>query len=539
MTCNACGEKPKDTAKDFTKAVIEINNPETLVLLRKVVIPVSMGTEEDVPAAIGKYHNVILHYEANKHTYLYSSDGIPTLLEMEVPQEVWDSIDELQEEIDEIKNSPDVVDIVDTYADLESYDTSELGDKDVIRVLNDETHDGESSYYRWNTATQTWTFIGATGPYYTKGQTDDLLNEKQDSLTAGDNITIENNVISAESWITDLTDADYDYPDNNPDGVAVWSLPTGMYRAPNGVNIYNDSATSGSSGNRIFFVNSDLPGSNSIIYYPGASIALSVVNKSTGSLVLDTSTLLTSQVVDALTSTATNVPLSAYQGKVLKDMIDGLPSIPTVVQDTGSSTTDVMSQKAVRDLIFNASFNPDEKNNIRIGYQAAAYNNSVAIGNQANSGRINSSAVVIGNKATAAQGTSYAISIGDNSNAGGNGTICIGNNTSNYNKGCIMLGAYCSNYTSNNGVMYISTSNTDYGYNNSQYRLLTGVYDPQNAHDAATKGYVDPSTSTTAPTTSTTGRLGEIRIDTSTNTAYMCVSADSTTSTFIWKQITA
>ena len=201
MTCNACGEKPKDTAKDFTKAVIEINNPETLVLLRKVVIPASMGTEEDVPAAIGKYHNVILHYEANRHTYLYSSDGIPTLLEMEVPQEVWDSIDELQEEIDEIKNSPDVVDIVDTYADLESYDTSELGDKDVIRVLNDETHDGESTYYRWNLSSQTWTFIGGLGPYYTKDETDALI-ESAKKTWVGEETTSSSSGTTAEITTT-------------------------------------------------------------------------------------------------------------------------------------------------------------------------------------------------------------------------------------------------------------------------------------------------------------------------------------------------
>ena len=353
MTCHACGEKPKDTAKDFTKAVIEIDNPEEIItLLRKVIIPASMGTEEQVPAAVGKYRNVILYYEANKHVYIYSSDGIPTLLEVDIPQEILDRIDALEDglgneiearaeadetlqgEIDALKNSPDVVDIVATYADLQAYDTSSLGDKDVIRVLTDETHDDESSYYRWSTETQTWTFIGATGPYYTKGQTDALLNEKQDNLTAGDNITIENNVISADDWIATLTSDDYDYPDNNPDGVAVWSLPTGMYRAPNGVNVYNDSATSGSGGNRLFFVNSDLPGSNSIIYYPGASIALFVVNKSTGSLVLDTSTLLTSQVVDALTSTATDVPLSANQGKVLKGLIDGLDTTVAGKQDT-------------------------------------------------------------------------------------------------------------------------------------------------------------------------------------------------------------
>ena len=76
MTCSECGEKPENTTKDFTKAVVEINNPENIVLMRKVVIPASMGDEEAVPAAVGKYRNVLLNYEINNHSYLYSSDGI-------------------------------------------------------------------------------------------------------------------------------------------------------------------------------------------------------------------------------------------------------------------------------------------------------------------------------------------------------------------------------------------------------------------------------------------------------------------------------
>lgn len=99
MTCSACGEQPKNTAKDFTKAVIEINNPETLVLFRKVVIPTSMGDETDVPAAIGKYHNVLLVYEANNHAYLYSSDGIPTLLTSEVAQDLETKIDAVADDL--------------------------------------------------------------------------------------------------------------------------------------------------------------------------------------------------------------------------------------------------------------------------------------------------------------------------------------------------------------------------------------------------------------------------------------------------------
>lgn len=86
--CAACGEQPKNTAKDFTKAVIEINNPEEIILFRKVVIPASMGDDTAVPAAIGKYRNVLLVYEANNHAYLYSSDGIPTLLTSDVAQEL-------------------------------------------------------------------------------------------------------------------------------------------------------------------------------------------------------------------------------------------------------------------------------------------------------------------------------------------------------------------------------------------------------------------------------------------------------------------
>lgn len=80
MTCNKCGEKPKKACGAFPKAVIEIDNPEKIVLLRKVLVPASMGDDTTVPPTIGKYHNVLLYYEANQKSYLYSSDGIPTQL---------------------------------------------------------------------------------------------------------------------------------------------------------------------------------------------------------------------------------------------------------------------------------------------------------------------------------------------------------------------------------------------------------------------------------------------------------------------------
>lgn len=103
----------------------------------------------------------------------------------------------LQSQIDAITSKSDVVDVVANYAALQAYDTSSLGNNDVIKVLDDETHEDALTYYRWSTATQTWSYIGQEAPYYSKGQMDVKLAEKQDKLTAGANIQIQNGTISA------------------------------------------------------------------------------------------------------------------------------------------------------------------------------------------------------------------------------------------------------------------------------------------------------------------------------------------------------
>lgn len=363
MTCNACGEKPKNTAKDFTKAVIEINNPETLILLRKVVIPASMGTEEQVPPAIGKYHNVILYYEANKHVYLYSSDGIPTLLEMDVPQEIIDridtleddvedlndAIDDVEQEIEDLKNSPDVVDIVATYADLQNYDTSSLGDKDVIRVLTDETHDNESSYYRWNTTTQTWTFIGATGPYYTKDEVDDLLDEKQGTLTAGNKISIDNDTVSLiGDSITVLSTDDYDYPTATPDGIALWNLPVGIYKFSETAKAYKDTLQTENMGvnwllikysSEDFIINGYTGGRGQ---FPRL-----LVTKPEGATSREYYVLNSNSMVDNLDSYATTSPLSANQGRVLNERIGDLSTLQT--------TAKISTVEAINELVARVS----------------------------------------------------------------------------------------------------------------------------------------------------------------------------------------
>ena len=78
----------------------------------------------------------------------------------------------LQQQIDGISASSDVVDIVGTYAELQAYDTQHLKDNDIIKVLQDETQNGATTYYRWSTTTETFTLIGQEGPYYTKAAAD-------------------------------------------------------------------------------------------------------------------------------------------------------------------------------------------------------------------------------------------------------------------------------------------------------------------------------------------------------------------------------
>ena len=235
------------------------------LIFKKTVIPAIVGNDDVTPPENGAFCNMLVVYEATGNAYLYSSDGVPTLLsttdytrlnnlptingeiilgdltleDLGISQLVEAEAEDrreadviLQTQIDAITASSDVVDIVGTYEELEEYDTSGLTDNDIIKVISDETVGGATTYYRWEN--HEWVYIGAEGPYYTKNETDALLDQKldvdalddalenyydktetdalladkadvadlaskQDKLVAGDNITIDQatNVISA------------------------------------------------------------------------------------------------------------------------------------------------------------------------------------------------------------------------------------------------------------------------------------------------------------------------------------------------------
>lgn len=437
-------------------------------------------------------------------------------------REVAERIMDVEDEVEEIKNNPDVVDIVPTYAALQNYDTSGLTDKDIIRVLADETHDGDSTYYRYNAQSGTWTYVGESKQYEDFVGTDGTAGG-QNGLVPAPVATDAGKFLNANgSWeevqagsVTELTTADYNYPTSNPTQVSLHLLDSGFYTWGSGVAVR--AANSGDMLSPMGVAIVDNPGDTSnkkIWVLDDGSSELSArysnllrnytVAPSGVQLAIE-SALTTNQVVNNLASTRQKSPLSANQGRVLKDLIDsiavrgaGAPTTstvgqvgtlyedttngdlyictdatnpyvweevgsgggggPTVVQTTGTSTTDVMSQNATTSMVY---ADPASRNKLQLGKDA------VNMG--ANSGD------AIGHNAFVASGTTHALAVGYNAAARATNSVAIGSQ---------------SNATAQGEVSIGNPTRTDL-YNNTGYRLLTGLYDPQSAHDAATKGYVD------------------------------------------------
>lgn len=187
-----------------------------------VVLPVPMGTSDEGQPYAPKtcdYKNTFVKYLADGRTYFYDKNGAYILVNNPSNITVDDRLDpesqnpvqnrvitdvinqleaslldetaartekdtDLQTQIDAIKSASDVVDVVGTYEELENYDTSKLTDNDIVKVLEDETHDGETTYYRWDAENETWDYVGAMGPYYTKTETDALLTALDNELSA-------------------------------------------------------------------------------------------------------------------------------------------------------------------------------------------------------------------------------------------------------------------------------------------------------------------------------------------------------------------
>lgn len=325
----------------------------------------------------------------------------------------------------------------------------------------------------------TWGEGGASAVLYdTTGQntdgamtqkaTTDALGGKQNSLTAGTNISISSDVISAtDTTYSAGSGLSLDGTEFSVDTTAIQPKLTA------GTNITIDANNEISATDTTY---SDFTGT-------------------------DGTTAGTAGLVPA--------PATTDADKFLKS--DGTwgeagGGGPEVVQVTGNSTTDVMSQVATTNMIY-PSGEETQKRRISIGLDADAPDSwSIAIGPYAKT--VGYRGVAIGEYAKA---TSCSVAIGANAGAG------AGTSTSERNS--VYIGRYAasdaSSTTKSHSVALGSwtkitrNSEVSVGGDYPVYtRYIANVTDPQLAQDAATKNYVDSiypvgavftSTSATAP----------------------------------------
>ena len=106
---------------------------------------------------------------------LTPSAGTLTQVRDAVQNVVNTAANDLQSQIDAITAASDVFDVVGTYAELQAYDKSTVPLNDIIKVLQDSTHNNAATYYRLEEESgggTDWTYIGQEGPYYTKSEID-------------------------------------------------------------------------------------------------------------------------------------------------------------------------------------------------------------------------------------------------------------------------------------------------------------------------------------------------------------------------------
>lgn len=615
MACH-CENNPKrtfNTCGENTPSVIQIDSKECPVLFHTINIPASIGNIETMPPTPGAYRNTRVYYEADKKSYLYDSDGIPQVLASEAGEgavksvngktgdvvltaqdigatsytELQDEIESrengdinLQSQIDAITVSSDVADVVGTYANLENYDTSTLTDNAIIKVLSDETHGDAIYYYRWSTNTDSFSAIGSEGPFYTKSETDTLLNDKQDILTAGSNITISGDTISA----TDTTYSNFVGTDGVNAGVA------GLVPAPATTDtdkfLKSDGTWDEAGGGTLYTTygqNTDgamtQKATTDLVYTSGDPTKINIgSNGATGGT---NSIIIGSEDSGTITGAADQIIIghNATDGGQADTIIIGHGSGPTGSTSGGSSisignvakaysnavaighsstaldTSVAIGQSSGSSTYIGVAIGyyavPKGSSGIAIGRTANAGSNAIAIGNSVNTdGTTSTSSVAIGYNASTPKGSSqgygdnkvaignhaysrgqYAVSLGYNSAAGTNannntntGQTALGHEATATGRSSVAIGE--GSRAELQGEFNISATNSN-GYNSTNYRLITGVHDGQNAHDAATVAQGN-TLATSAPTTTTVGVLGQLYTDTTNMHTYQLTAIDTT-----------
>lgn len=144
-------------------------------------------------------------------------------------------------------------------------------------------------------------------------------------LTGAQIKELPNKIGAARGAAKILTADDYNYPANSPEYVALWLLDDGLYSVASGTDVLISSSRPRNPEQALFAVN-EVSGIAMITVLNGSpdeKMATYVVDKTTGTQYESGWVVRNTMVIDSLASTYTDSPLSANQGKVLNEKIDG------------------------------------------------------------------------------------------------------------------------------------------------------------------------------------------------------------------------
>jgi hypothetical protein len=258
----------------------------------------------------------------------------------------------------------------------------------------------------------------------------------------------------------ELTTADYNWNSSSgqtgtPNCVALWLLPSGIYKGPASTSI-------------------EVRATRSQDYSMGAGFPSYVIVKECENT-SNNRAIVT--YVDG-----SNGSIVEYYGIAEDGRNYSIKNFPNVVQTTGTSTTNVMSQNAVTSMVF-ADAGTNSK--IRIGNTNNINTDSTCIGagtvasglysvNLGNSSKTITKATAIGYASEATGSNSLALGFG--AKAGGQNSISF---------------PYSTTSAQGQVQFQLIGSEAAQGYNYTAYRLLSGLYDGQTAHDAVTVGQLN------------------------------------------------
>lgn len=123
------------------------------------------------------------------------------------------NVSAIYEELEHLKAASDVIAVYGSYSAFQTQSAAlgYLSDKDIIKVLNDESSQHTQTYYQYSTTTSAWSIIGSLDPYYNITQTDAISSYLNDRInTKVDQTAFDTYSASVSTQLTTLSSSKVD-----------------------------------------------------------------------------------------------------------------------------------------------------------------------------------------------------------------------------------------------------------------------------------------------------------------------------------------